>query len=328
MKILVTGATGFVGSVVARQLVARGDDVSALTRPGGDRSNLAGLPVRWIDGDLRDRASLQRACHGQQGLFHVAADYRLWARRPADLYDSNVGGTRNLLEAARDAGVPRIVYTSSVATLGLHTDGTSANEDTLATLADMVGHYKRSKFLAEELVASMVREQALPVVIVNPSTPIGPYDIKPTPTGRMIRDAVHRKIPAYVDTGLNLTHVEDVAQGHLLAFERGQIGRRYILGGENLSLREILATIADLCGHAPPRIELPRAVVYPIAYFAQAWAWLTHGSEPQATVDGLRMSRKRMYFSSERAIRELGYQSRPARDSLAAAVAWFTRKVA
>jgi dihydroflavonol-4-reductase len=325
MKLLVTGATGFVGSVVARQLVARGDEVTVLARAGSDRRNLADISVNWAEGDLRDPASLRNACRGQDGLFHVAADYRLWARRPADLYDSNVTGTRHLMEAALAAGVPRIVYTSSVATLGLHADGSAANEDTPSSLASMIGHYKRSKFLAEEVVTTMVREQGLQAVIVNPSTPIGPYDIKPTPTGRMIRDAVNRKIPAYVDTGLNLAHVEDVAQGHLLAFAQGQIGRRYILGGENLSLREILSIVAELCGHAPPRIELPRALVYPIAYCAQAWAWLTHGPEPQATVDGLRMSRKRMYFSSDRAQRELGYRARPVREGLAAAVTWFKR---
>jgi len=328
MKVLVTGATGFVGSVVARQLVARGDTVTVLARAGSDRRNLADLAVGWVQGDLRDAASLRAACAGQEALFHVAADYRLWARRSADLYESNVDGTRLLMTAALDAGISRIVYTSSVATLGLATGGTPADEDTPSTLADMIGHYKRSKFLAEEVVSTMVRQQGLPAVIVNPSTPIGPFDIKPTPTGRMIRDAVNRKMPAYVDTGLNIAHVEDVAAGHLLAFERGQIGRRYVLGGENLSLREILVAIAEMCGHAPPRVELPRALVYPIAYIAQAWAWLTHGPEPQATVDGLKMSHKRMYFKSDRAIGELGYRARPAREALAAAVSWFTRKVA
>jgi len=325
MKVLVTGATGFVGSVVARQLLARGDEVSVLARPGSDRRNLQGLAVTVREGDLRDADSLARACEGMAGLFHVAADYRLWARDSRELYASNVEGTRTLMRAAQTAGVPRIVYTSSVATLGLHADGTPADEDTPSSLADMIGHYKRSKFLAEEVVRDMVRIDQLPAVIVNPSTPIGPWDIKPTPTGRMVRDAVAGRIPAYVDTGLNLAHVEDVAAGHLLAFDRGQVGRRYILGGEDMSLREILAIIAALCGRAPPRIRLPQGLIYPVAFVSEAWAWLTDGSEPQVTVDGLRMSRKWMFFSSARARRELGYHDRPAREAISAAVAWFQR---
>lgn len=325
MKVLVTGATGFVGSVVARQLLARGDAVSVLARPGSDRRNLQGLAVTVREGDLRDPASLARACEGMEGLFHVAADYRLWARDSRELYASNVDGTRALMRAAQGAGVPRIVYTSSVATLGLHADGKPADEETPSTLADMIGHYKRSKYLAEEVVRDMVRIDQLPAVIVNPSTPIGPWDIKPTPTGRMVRDAVAGRIPAYVDTGLNLAHVDDVAAGHLLAFARGKVGRRYILGGEDMSLREILAIIAELCGRAPPRIRLPRGLIYPVAFVSEAWAWLTHGAEPQVTVDGLRMSCKRMFFSSARARSELGYHDRPAREAIAAAVAWFQR---
>lgn len=325
MKVLVTGATGFVGSVVARQLLARGDEVRVLARPDSDRRNLAGLAVDCCEGDLRMPDSLLRACRGMDALFHVAADYRLWSRRPQDLYDSNVTGTRNLMEAALAAGVARIVYTSSVATLGNTGDGTPADEDTPSTLTDMIGHYKRSKFLAEQAVTTLIEQRGLPAVIVNPSTPIGPFDVKPTPTGRVVRDAIQRKIPAYVDTGLNIAHVEDVATGHLLAFDLGQVGRRYILGGEDMSLKEILTAIARLCGHTPPRVRLPRALIYPVAYCAQGWAWLTHGPEPQATVDGLRMSRKRMYFSSARAIRELGYRPRPAQDAIAAAVRWFQR---
>lgn len=325
MKALVTGATGFVGSVVARQLLARGDEVHVLARPGSDRRNLQGLAVTVCEGDLRAPDTLRRACAGMEGLYHVAADYRLWARDPQELYASNVDGTRALMEAALAAKIPRVVYTSSVATLGLHPDGRPADEDTPSSLADMIGHYKRSKFLAEEAVRALINEQGLPAVIVNPSTPIGPWDIKPTPTGRMVRDAVAGKIPAFVDTGLNLAHVEDVAAGHLLAFERGLVGRRYILGGEDLSLREILGLIAGLCGRAPPRIELPRGLLYPVAVVAEAWAWATHGAEPQVTRDGLRMSRKRMYFSSARAMRELGYRPRPARDAIADAVNWFRR---
>lgn len=323
MRVLVTGATGFVGSAVMRQLLARGDDVIVLARPNSDRRNLAHQRVSIVEGDLRDPASLARACAGIDGLFHVAADYRLWTRNPSDLYVSNVDGTRNLMQAALVAKIKRIVYTSSVATLGLHANGTSANEDTPVSLADMIGHYKRSKFLAERVVDDLVQREGLPAVIVNPSTPIGPHDIKPTPTGRIVRDALQGKIPAYVDTGLNLVHVDDVATGHLLAFSQGTIGRRYILGGENKSLRELLTSIARRCGRTPPRIKLPRRALYPIAYIAEAWAWLTHGDEPQITVDGLRMSKKKMYFDSRRAVNELGYQFRPAEEAIAAAVAWF-----
>lgn len=326
MNILVTGATGFVGSVVARQLVARGDSVRVLARPGSDRRNLEGLDARVVEGDLRNRASLELALRGVEGLFHVAADYRLWAREPRELYQSNVEGTRQLLEAALAAGVGRIVYTSSVATLGLTGTEEPANEDTPSSLEDMIGHYKRSKFLAEAVVHQLVAERGLPAVIVNPSTPIGPFDIKPTPTGRMIRDAVAQRIPAYVDTGLNIAHVEEVARGHLLAFDTGIIGRRYILGGEDMSLKQILGTIAELCGFSAPRIQLPRPLIYPVAVVSEAWAWLTHGAEPQVTVDGLRMSRKRMFFSSKRAVDELGYRLRPGTEAIAAAVEWFRQR--
>ena len=244
------------------------------------------------------------------GAYSTSADQK-WSAR------------RNLMEAALVAEIPRIVYTSSVATLGLTGNGTPADEETSSSLANMIGHYKRSKFLAEQAVSALIRTRGLPAVIVNPSTPIGPFDIKPTPTGRVVRDAIRRKIPAYVDTGLNIAHVEDVAAGHLLAFKAGEIGRRYILGGEDMSLKDILGTIAALCGHAPPRIQLPRGLIYPFAYCSQWWAWMTDGPEPQATVDGLRMSRKQMFFSSARAIRELGYRTRPARESIDAAVTWF-----
>lgn len=328
MSILVTGASGFVGSAVLRALLAAGQRVKVLVRPASDRSNLAGMAVEIVEGDLRDRASLERACANCSGLYHVAADYRLWTRNPDELYASNVEGTRHLMTAALKAGIPRIVYTSSVATLGLHADGTPADEDTPVTINDMIGHYKRSKFLAERAIDDLVQHAGLPVVIVNPSTPIGPHDVKPTPTGRMIRDAWFGRIPAFVDTGLNLVHVDDVAAGHLLAFERGQIGRRYILGGENLSLRAILTEIARLAGRRPPRIELPRLGLIPVAAIAEAWAWLTHGAEPQVTLDGLRMSRKKMYFSSHRASLELGYQFRPANEAIVAAVEWFRQRPA
>ncbi|MSR15246.1 MAG: NAD-dependent epimerase/dehydratase family protein [Gammaproteobacteria bacterium] len=328
MKFLVTGATGFVGSVIARQLLKRGDSVRVLARPASDRRNLIGLQVEIIEGDLRQAAELSAACQNVDGLFHVAADYRLWTRDPQALYDSNVAGTVNLMNAALAANVPRIVYTSSVATLGTLPSGSPADEDTPVGLTDMIGHYKRSKYLAELAVMELVATKRLPAIIVNPSTPLGPFDIRPTPTGRIVRDAIRRKIPAYVDTGLNLVHVEDVARGHLLAFEKGTLGRRYILGGEDMSLKEILTAIANLCGHSPPRIKLPRGLIYPIAYLSQGWAWLTNGPEPQATIDGLRMSKKQMFFSSARAVRELGYSARPGRDAIADAVAWFKRPLA
>ncbi|MSQ69043.1 MAG: NAD-dependent epimerase/dehydratase family protein [Gammaproteobacteria bacterium] len=325
MTILVTGASGFIGSAVVRALLARGSRVRVLVRPSSDLSNLRNLPVDLAQGDLCDAAALRRACAGCSGLYHLAADYRLWTREPATLYASNVTGTAHLMEVALAAKIPRIVYTSSVATLGLHQDGHPANENTPVALSDMIGHYKRSKFLAEQLIDTLVVERGLPVVIVNPSTPIGPHDIRPTPTGRMIRDAYLGKIPAFVDTGLNLVHVDDVAQGHLLAFDKGAVGRRYILGGENLSLRQILTAIAHLAQRAPPVVQLPRLAVLPVALVGEAWAWLTNGPEPQITLDGLRMSLKKMYFDSGRAQRELGYVSRPAVLAIADAVEWFSR---
>ena len=326
MTVLVTGATGFVGSVVARQLLARGENVRVLARPGSDRRNLLGLDLDVAEGDLRDAGSLQRACRGCAGLFHVAADYRLWTPRPQDLHDSNVEGTRRLMQAALDAGISRVVYTSSVATLGLDKSGRPANEDTPVSEVDMIGHYKRSKFLAERVVDDLIARQSLPAVIVNPSTPIGPLDVKPTPTGRVIRDAYFGRIPAFVDTGLNLVHVEDVARGHLLAFDKGQVGRRYILGGEDMSLRDILAAIARLAGRKPPTVELPRLGLMPLAFLAETWARLTGGAEPQLTLDGLRMSRKKMFFDSGRAVRELGYGFRPAQQAIEAAVEWFRQQ--
>ncbi len=323
MTTLVTGATGFVGSAVARRLLEAGHEVRVLVRPGSDRRNLEGLEVQAVTGDLRDPATLARALRGCRYLFHVAADYRLWCRNPQELYQSNVEGTRALMLAALEAGIERIVHTSSVAVLSLPGDGSPADEESEAELGEMVGHYKRSKFLAEQVVRELVRQQGLPAVIVNPSTPIGPRDIKPTPTGRIIVDAARGRIPAYVDTGLNLAHVDDVAAGHLLAFERGEIGRRYILGGENLSLREILELVARLAGRRPPRLRLPHAAVLPVAWISEAWAWLSNGPEPRATIDGLRMARKWMYFSSERAGRELGYRSRPAEEAVRDALDWF-----
>jgi dihydroflavonol-4-reductase len=321
VRALVTGATGFVGSAVARRLLRDGHRVRVLARAGSDRRNLQGLDVEVVEGDLTKPSTLLPACEGCDALFHVAADYRLWAPDPSELYRSNVDGTRAILDAAKRVGVPRIVYTSSVATLGIPKDGTPGSETTPVSVDDMIGHYKRSKFLAEEEARKFAAE-GLPIVIVNPSTPIGPYDIKPTPTGRVVRDAMAGKVPAYVDTGLNIVHVDDVAEGHWLAFERGVVGERYVLGGFDMSLRDVLTEIADIAGRSPPKIRLPHAVVMPIAYVSEAWARLT-GMNPIATVEEVRMSKKRMFFTSEKARRELGYVARPARLALEDAVRWF-----
>jgi len=318
---LVTGATGFVGAAVARALLAAGHQVRVLARPNSDRRNLAGLDVAVAEGSLEDAASLAAAVAGCRYLFHVAADYRLWVPDPAAMFRANVYGTRSLMEAALAAGVERIVYTSSVATLGLVKDGI-ADEATPSGEADMIGPYKRSKFLAEEAVKALIDERGLPAVIVNPSTPIGPGDVKPTPTGRIIVEAAKGKMPGYVDTGLNIVHVDDVAAGQLLAAELGKVGDRYILGGENLSLAEILAIVARAVGRRPPALKIPYAVVLPIAAGAEMMARIT-GREPFTTLDGVRMSRKKMYFSSAKAMRELGYQPRPAREAITDAIAWF-----
>jgi len=304
-----------------RRLLREGHHVRAWVRATSDRRNLQDIDVEVIEGDLIDADSLLQACDGCDALFHVAADYRLWAPAPDELYRTNVDGTRAILEAAKRVGIPRVVYTSSVATLGIPKDGTPGNENTAVALGDMIGHYKRSKFLAEE-VARTFAVEGLPVVIVNPSTPLGPRDIKPTPTGRIVRDAVAGRLPAYVDTGLNIVHVDDVAEGHWLAFLRGVVGERYILGGFDLSLHEVLLQIADISGRSPPKWRLPHAAVMPVAYAAEAWARLT-GTNPIATVEEVRMSKKHMYFSSTKAMRELGYAPRPARLALEDAVRWF-----
>jgi dihydroflavonol-4-reductase len=322
MTTLVTGASGFVGAAVVRVLLDAGYEVRVLVRKTSNRKNLQGLNFDTAVGDLRDAASLRDALDGCGALFHVAADYRLWARDPEALYASNVDGSVNVMRAAADAGVERIVYTSSVATLGLNSDGSPADEETPVALDHMIGDYKRSKFLAEKAVTKLVADAQLPVVIVNPSTPIGPRDVKPTPTGRLILDAAAGRIPAFVNTGLNVAHVDDVARGHLQAFEKGTIGERYILGGENMSLEEILRSVAAICGRKPPKLRLPHGLVLPIAYAAEAWARL-FGGEPLATVDGVKMSRKRMYFSCQKAERELGYSHRPADEAIRDAVDWF-----
>jgi len=325
MTTLITGASGFVGSAVLRQLIAVGHTVRALVRPNSDRRNLTGLPVEIVTGDLTDQTSLDRALLGCSALFHVAAVYRLWVPQPQEIYDANVNGTRNLMIAAANAGVKRIVYTSSVATLGLNRDGSPADEDTPVSLVDMIGHYKRSKFLAEAEVKRFADEQGLPAIIVNPSTPIGPRDIKPTPTGRIIVDALSGRMPAYVDTGLNLVHVDDVAVGHLLAFEHGTIGERYVLGARDMTLKEILTELAAITGGQAPRIRLPHNLVFPIAYVSEAWARLTRGKEPRVTLVGVRLAKKKMFFSSEKAKRVLGYNPRPIEEALRDAVDWFRR---
>ncbi|HLI12604.1 MAG TPA: hopanoid-associated sugar epimerase [Alphaproteobacteria bacterium] len=324
MKALVTGASGFIGFAVARRLTEAGHGVRALLRPTSERRYLDTLACECVTGSLADTASLAAALAGCDALFHVAADYRLWVPEPAEIYRTNVDGTRNIMRAALAEGVGRIVYTSSVATLGLTPDASPADEETPSRLEDMIGHYKRSKFLAEAEVKRMIREEGLRAVIVNPSAPIGPYDVRPTPTGKMVVDAASGRMPAYVDTGLNVVHVDDVAAGHLLAFERGKPGERYILGGENMTLREILTEVTRLAGRSPPRLRLPHELVLPIAYVAEAVARLT-GRAPMVTVDGVKLAKKFMYFSSDKARRELGYAWRPARAAIADAVDWFRR---
>ena len=323
MKSFITGATGFVGSAVLRRLLKEGHRVVALVRATSDKSNLAGLAVETVTGDLADPDSFAGALAGCDCVFHVAADYRLWVPKPSEMYECNVTGTRKLMLAALKTGVKRIVYTSSVATLGLNSDGIPADESTPVRFSDMIGHYKRSKFLAEAEVKRLVEEQDLPAVIVNPSTPVGPRDIRPTPSGRVIIDAASGRIPAYVDTGLNLINVDDVAVGHLLALDRGKVGRRYILGGQNMTLREFLSQVAIIANQSPPKVRLPQSLVLPFAYFAEGWARLTDRGEPLITVDGVKLSKKKMYFSSERAMRELGFRPGPVEDALRDAVNWF-----
>jgi dihydroflavonol-4-reductase len=323
MRALVSGGSGFVGAAVVRALLAAGWQVRALLRAQSNRRNLEGLAVELALGDLADVASLERALTDCEALFHVAADYRLWTPDPKALYRSNVEGTKNIVEAARRTGIGRIVYTSSVATIGLRADGRPSDENDAGRLDEMIGHYKRSKFLAEQWVCEAARA-GMPIVIVNPSTPIGPGDVKPTPTGRLVLDAATGRMPAYVDTGLNIVHVDDVAAGHLLAYQHGRIGERYILGGTDLSLQRILSMIALASGRAAPRVRLPRALLLPLAYAAEAIARIAK-RETRITVDGVRMARHRMYFSSARAVRELGYRWRPAQEAIDDAVRWFLK---
>ncbi|MCG8324057.1 MAG: NAD-dependent epimerase/dehydratase family protein, partial [Thiotrichales bacterium] len=310
---------------VVRKLLNKNHEVSCMVREGCDMRNLDQLPVEVCHAELTDRDSIRKALNGCDTVFHLAADYRLWVPDPDAMYTANVEGTRNLLlEAADNSCVEKVVYTSSVATLGLLPGDGEADETTKGSLNQMVSHYKRSKFLAEQEVDTIIRETELPVVIVNPSTPIGPGDIKPTPTGRIVYDAINGRIPAYVDTGLNIVHVDDVAEGTLLALEKGKVGDRYILGGENLSLKSLLTRIAEFAGRKPPVISLSHALVLPVAYCMEFVASLS-GREPMVTVDAVKMSRHRMYFRSDKARRELGYNPRPVDNAIEDAINWFRK---
>jgi dihydroflavonol-4-reductase len=318
--VLVTGASGFVGSAVTRALLARGLQVRVLMRPTANRLNIAKLHCQEVAGDMRDEESMAAALKGARYLFHVAADYRLWARDPGEIERNNFAGARATMNAALKSGVERVVYTSSVA--ALKPGAAAVDETSRHTPQSVIGAYKRSKLMAEREVERLIREQGLPCVIVAPSTPIGPRDIKPTPTGRVIVEAATGKMPAFVDTGLNLVHVDDVAQGHLLALDHGKIGENYILGGTDVALETMLGDIAFLSGRRAPTLKIPRAPLFPLAWAAEAVARVT-GKEPFLTADALRMSRYRMFFSSEKAQRELGYCARPYREGLKDALGWF-----
>jgi len=319
--VLVTGVSGFVGSAVARALAARGTRVRGLIRESSPRANLTDFPGELVEGDLRDAEAVARAMVGVRHLFHVAADYRLWAPDPEEIVRNNAATTRIVMEAALAAGVERVVYTSSVATLKPR-DGGPADESRAAAPDQVVGAYKRSKVVAERLVEDMVAKRGLPAVIVQPSTPIGPRDVRPTPTGRIIVEAANGRMPAFVDSGLNLVHVDDVATGHLLAFDKGRVGARYILGGQDVMLGDMLAEIAAIVGRKPPTIRIPRAPLFPLAWVNEQVARVT-GGDPFLNMDSLRMAKHRMFFTSAKAEAELGYRARPHREALADAIAWF-----
>ena len=320
--VLITGASGFIGSAVAHKLVVSGYSVRAMVRPSSPRHHIAGLDLEFCEGDLRDEASIKHALQNVKYVFHLAADYRLWAPHPDEVFATNVGGTRAIMQEALRAAVERIVYTSSVATLALTADGSPADEACSMSESEGIGAYKRSKIAAERLVSDMIAHNALPAVIVNPSAPVGPRDVRPTPTGRIIIEAARGRVPAFVDTGLNLVHVDDVAEGHLAALRHGKIGARYILGGQNVSFGKMLGDIASLVGRRPARIRLPHWAVLPAAYASEAIAHVT-GHEPFATVEGVRMSKHVMFFKTAKAEKELGYRSRPYLEGLADAVSWF-----
>ncbi|HEX3731239.1 MAG TPA: hopanoid-associated sugar epimerase [Opitutaceae bacterium] len=322
MKIFLTGATGFVGHHVARVLAERGADLRLLVRPTSDLSGLSGLPAETHAGDLSRPESLRAGLAGCEAVVHVAADYRLWTRDPSELYRVNVEGTRGLLRLAREAGVRRVVYTSSVATMHFGTDGSVTDEDVPVSLADMVGDYKRSKFLAEqEALAAAAAGQE--IIILNPTAPVGPRDAKPTPTGRIFVDFLNRRFPAYVDTGLNLVDVAEVARTHADALERGRPGRRYILGGENLTLKQILDRLAEITGLPSPRVRIPFAAAAAYAGFEEWFTGRLRGREPRATLEEVRMGRKKMYAASARAEAELGFRPAPVGPALRAALAWY-----
>ncbi len=318
---LVTGGTGFVGRAVVTELLNAGREVRVLAR-NPKHPALAGLEVEVAGGDLRDAASLKRALKGCTSVFHVAADYRLWVPDPQEMYAVNVEGTRHLLAAAAAAGVERVVYTSTVGALGNPGDGTPGNEETPVGLGEMVGHYKRSKFLAEQ-VALDFAQKGLSVVVVNPSTPVGPWDSRPTPTGQMLVDFLKGRMPAYLETGLNLVHVRDVARGHLLAAEKGRVGEKYILGHENLSLSRIFQMLGEISGRPAPRVKLPYGPVLALAYVNEFWSKYLSRGTPRLTVTAVRMAKKYMYFDSSKAVRELGFSQTSAKQALAEAVKWF-----
>jgi dihydroflavonol-4-reductase len=319
---LVTGASGFLGWHVASLLIERGHPVRALVRPG---SGVSGIGVETVVGDLRDPASLDRAMDGCRLVFHAAADYRLWARDPSEIYRSNVDGTRNVLEAAKKAGVARVVYTSTVGCIGIPREGLG-DESTPASLDDMTGDYKKSKFMAEQIALEYARA-GLPVVVVNPTAPVGAHDVKPTPTGKIVLDFMQGAMPAFIDTGLNMVDARDCARGHLLACERGRIGQRYILGGENLTLQQILFKMAQIMGRKPPATQIPYAVAYSAGMFSTAWAQLT-GRAPHVPIDAVRMARKKMWVSHEKARQELGFHPGPVDIALSNAIEWFRVRAA
>jgi len=322
MKAFVTGATGFVGSHVARALAEQGADLRLLVRAGSDTRNLDGLDAERAVGDLRDPASIERAMAGCDTVFHVAADYRLWVRDPEQMYRANVEGTRTILDAARKNGARRVVHTSSVATMGFTSNGHLADEDSPVKLESMIGPYKRSKFMAEEFALQAGRG-GMDVVVVNPTTPVGEQDIKPTPTGRIVVDFLKKKFPAYVDTGLNLVDVRECARGHVTALEKGRSGERYILGGENLTLKQILDKLAAITGLPSPKVKVPYAIALAAGVVDEVITGRILGKEPRATIDAVRMGRKKMFVSSAKAERELGWNPSPVEGALARAVEWF-----